>query len=520
MNLLNTVMAMGPMEGLLHGLSIALSPELLLAALVGALLGTIMGLVPGIGPVTGAAILLPLTYVFDPLTGMIVIAGMFYGIMYGGSTTSVLLNMPGEAPSVVASFEGYPLAKQGRAGPALGVIAIASFIAGTGGVILMSFVAAPVAQAAVVFGSAEFFALTLGGLIVLARIMGGSLAGGLLPLAFGLFLGILGEDAISGAARYTFGVREVSQGVSIVALAVGLFGLAELLRIIIHRGDTPYVGSLRWRSLIPTRDDVRNSWGSWFRGGGIGFGMGLLPGPSISLATLLSYKVESLFGRDRKKFGKGAISGLAGPEAANNAAATSSMIPVLALGLPFSATLAVMLVAMQVHGIQPGPQLVSTNPDLFWGLIASLLIGNIMLLVLNVNFIRLWVAMLRVPNWILLPTVVALCWAGIYAFRLSWFDLAVAAVLAILGFFMIRYNFQIVPVLLGALIGPLVERHFRQGLTAANGDLTYFFSQPIAVGIWITVAVLVLGLPIMRWLMIRRENSESSAATTPPAATS
>ncbi|GAA1825041.1 tripartite tricarboxylate transporter permease [Nesterenkonia flava] len=505
-------LAMSPWEGLLHGLAVALTPEHLLAALVGALLGTIMGLVPGIGPVSGAAILLPLTYVFDPLTGMIVIAGMFYGIMYGGSTTSVLLNMPGEAPSVVAAFEGYPLAQQGRAGPALGVIAIASFIAGTGSVILLSAVAAPVAQAAVIFGSAEYFALTLGGLIVLSRVMGGSLAAGLLPLAFGLFLGILGEDAISGAARYTFGVREVSQGVSIVALAVGLFGLAEILRLLVHRGEVPKVGSLRWRSLIPTRDDLRNSAGPWLRGGGIGFGMGLLPGPSISLATLLSYRVESLVGRDRKKFGKGAISGLAGPEAANNAAATSSMIPLLALGLPFSATLAVMLVAMQVHGIQPGPQLVSSHPDLFWGLIASLLIGNVMLLVLNINFIRVWVAMLRVPNWILLPSVVALCWAGIYSFRLSWFDLAAAAVLAVLGFCMIRFNFQIVPVLLGALIGPLVERHFRQGLTAANGELSYFVTQPIAAGIWAVVALLVIGLPLLRFFAGRRRQPESDAA--------
>lgn len=496
---------MGAIEGLLYGLSVVFTVEHLVAAFVGALLGTIMGLVPGIGPVSGAAILLPLTYVFDPLTGMIVIAGMFYGIMYGGSTTSILLNIPGDAPSVVSAFEGYPLAQRGRAGPALGITAIASFVAGTGSAVLLSFVAAPLAQVAVVFGSAEYFALTLGGLLVLARITGGSVAGGLLPLAFGLFLGVLGEDAISGAARFTFGVREVSQGVSIVALAVGLFGLAEIVRIIVHSSDTPYVGSLRWRELVPRRDDVRNSAGSWARGGGIGFALGLLPGPSISLATLLSYKVESLLGRDRRKFGKGAVSGLAGPEAANNAAATSSLIPLLALGLPFSATLAVMLVAMQVHGIQPGPQLVTSHPDLFWGLIASLLIGNVMLLVLNVNFIRLWVAVLRIPNWILLPSVVALCLAGTFSFRLSWFDLAVAAFLGIIGYLLIRYNFQIVPILLGTLIGPLVERHFRQGITAANGDLTYFFTQPIAIGIWAAVALLTIGLPLLKWGMRLRQ---------------
>lgn len=505
---------MNPWEGLLYGLSVALTPEHLLAALVGALLGTIMGLIPGVGPVSGAAILLPLTYVFDPLTGMIVIAGMFYGIMYGGSTTSILLNIPGDAPSVVSAFEGYPLAQSGRAGPALGITAIASFIGGTGSVIVLSMVAAPVAEVAVLFGSAEYFALTLGGLIILSRIMGGSITAGLLPLAFGLLLGVLGEDAISGDARFTFGVREASQGVSIVALAVGMFGLTEILRLIIQKQSTPYVGSLRWRQLIPTKSDMRNSAGSWFRGSGIGFGLGLLPGPSISLSTLLSYRLESMVGRDRKKFGKGAVSGLAGPESANNAAATSSMIPLLALGLPFSATLAVMLVAMQVHGIQPGPQLVTTNPDLFWGLIASLLIGNVMLLLLNINLIRVWVAVLRVPNWILLPAVVAICWAGVYTYRLSWFDLVVAAALAIIGFFMLRYNFQLVPVLLGTLIGPLVERHFRQGLTAANGDLTYFMSQPIAAGIWIAVLLIVVGLPLLRWWLGRRSRANPDTVTT------
>lgn len=498
---------MNPWEGLLYGLSVAFTVEHLIAALVGALLGTIMGLIPGIGPVSGAAILLPLTYVFDPLTGMIVIAGMFYGIMYGGSTTSVLLNIPGDAPSVVSAFEGYPLAQAGRAGPALGITAIASFIGGTGSVIVLSLVAAPVAKAAIVFGSAEYFALTLGGLLVLARIMGGSVTAGLLPLAFGLLLGVLGEDAISGTARFTFGVREASQGVSIVALAVGLFGLTEILRIIIQKASTPYVGRLGWRQLIPSKDDMRNSVGSWFRGSGIGFGLGLLPGPSISLATLLSYRLESMVGRDRHKFGKGAVSGLAGPESANNAAATSSMIPLLALGLPFSATLAVMLVAMQVHGIQPGPQLVTTNPDLFWGLIASLLIGNVMLLILNINLIRVWVAVLRVPNWVLLPAVVAVCWAGVYTFRLSWFDLVVAAALGVIGFFMIRYNFQLVPVLLGTLIGPLVERHFRQGLTAANGDLSYFITQPIAASIWVGVVLVIIGLPVFRWWVGRRRQT-------------
>ncbi|GAB3194389.1 tripartite tricarboxylate transporter permease [Nesterenkonia suensis] len=504
---------MSPLEGLLHGLSVVATPEHLLAALAGALLGTIMGLVPGIGPVSGAAILLPLTYVFDPLTGMIVIAGMFYGIMYGGSTTAILLNIPGEAPSVVSALEGYPLAQQGRAGPALGITAVASFVAGTGGVILLSLVAAPVAQAAVIFGSAEYFALTLGGLIVMARIMGGSLAQGMLPLAFGLLLGVIGEDAISGDPRFTFGIREVNQGVSIVALAVGLFGLAEILRIVVHKTDVPFVSSLRWRQLIPTAEDARNSLGSWFRGGAVGFGLGLLPGPSISLATLLSYKLESMVGRDRRKFGRGAVSGLAGPEAANNAAATSSMIPLLALGLPFSATLAVMLVAMQVHGIQPGPRLVTDHPDLFWGLIASLLIGNAMLLVLNVNFIRLWVSMLRVPQWILLPTVIALCLAGIYSFRLSWFDLAVAGVLGVLGYFLVRQGFHMVPILLGALLGPLVEQHFRQGLTAANGELSYFITQPIAMTIWVIVGLIVVVLPAVRWWVARSRGAAAEVVS-------
>lgn len=497
---------MGPLEGLLYGLSVAFTLQHLIAAFAGALIGTVMGLVPGIGPVTGAAILLPLTYVFDPLTGMIIIAGMFYGIMYGGSTTSILLNIPGDSGSVVSSFEGYPLSLQGRAGPALGITAIASFVGGTGSVLVVTMVAAPVAKAAVVFGSAEYFALTLGGLVILSRLMGGSLAGSFIPLGVGLFCGVIGEDLITGASRFSGGISEVAQGVSVVALAVGLFGLAEITRLVIGKQSLPKVASLKWKELIPTKEDTKNSVGSWGRGGVIGFLLGLLPGPSISLATFLSYKIESVFGRDRSKFGKGAISGLAGPEAANNAASTSSMIPLLSLGLPFSATLAVLLVAMQVHGIQPGPGLVDSRPDLFWGLLASLIIGNLMLLLLNINMIRVWVAFLRVPNWILLPTVITLCFAGVYSFRNSWFDLAVASGLGIIGFFFVRYGYQLVPILLGALLGPEVEKHMRQGLMSSNGDVSYFFTSPIAGGIWGLVAIIVIGVPIIKVFMRKRKS--------------
>lgn len=493
---------MDPIEGLLYGFSVALTLQHVLAALSGAFLGTIMGLIPGIGPVTGAAILLPLTYVFDPLTGLIVIAGMFYGIMYGGSTTAILLNIPGEAPSVVSSFEGYPMSQQGRAGPALSITAIASFIAGTGGVLVVTMVASPIANVAIAFGSAEFFALTLGGLILLSRLMGGSMASSFIPLSLGMFLGLVGEDATTGMSRFSLGVQEASQGVSVVALAVGLFGLGEITRLIVAQQTLPTVSSLRWKALIPSTEDVRNSRASWLRGGTIGFGLGLLPGPSISLATFLSYKVEGIFGRDRHRFGKGAASGLAGPEAANNAAATSSLIPLLSLGLPFSATLAVMLVAMQVHGIQPGPRLVTDHPDLFWGLLASLIIGNIMLLVLNINLIRLWVSFLKVPSWALMPSVILLCFAGVYSFRSSWFDLVIAAILGLIGFVFVRYGYQLVPILLGALLGPEVERHLRQGMTAANGDISYFITQPIALSIWIVVTLIVIGLPTLR--MVRK----------------
>lgn len=504
-----------PWEGLLFGLQVAITPENLLAALVGALVGTLLGILPGIGPVAGAAIVLPLTFTMEPTAALIVIGAIYYGVAYGGSTTAILLNIPGEASSVVTAIDGHKMTSQGRAGPALGITAIASFVAAMGSVLLVAVASPFFAGIGLRFGPAEFFSVTFGGLIILAvAFNGATLASGLLPLFAGLGLGTIGTEGVTGSQRFTFGSLALSEGVSIVSLGIGVFAVTELVFLI---GSTtifsrPSVQPLRFRQCIPSSTDLKRSVLPVSRGGLIGFAFGLMPGPSQAMSTFFSYRLEQSVGRHRHELGTGAVEGVAAPEAANNAAATSSIVPVLALGLPFSATLAFMLTALQVQGVTPGPLLITQHPEIFWGVIASMIVGNVVLVFLNLNLISVWVRLLRVPYDVLIPSIFGLCIAGAFGARYIPADVFWIIPLAVLGYLFRRSAFGVVPLLLGLILGPLVEKHLREGLFLSAGDWTYLFaSSGITVTVWLVVLAALL-LPRLTVLLGRRHS-----ATAPPA---
>ena len=494
---------MGALEGILFGLEVALTPENLLAALIGALAGTLVGLLPGLGPIAGASILLPLTFTMSPTAGVIMLAGIYYGVMYGGSTTAVLLNIPGEAPSVVASFDGYEMTKQGRAGPALGIIAFGSFIAGTLSVVGVTLFAPALSRVALQFGPAEFFALTAGGLLLLSRLLGGSMASGLVPMIMGVAFATVGEEAVTGSYRFTFGYLEMARGINIVPVAIGMFGLTELIIMSEQVGRRPTVESLKFRDLLPSKNDWKRAAAPYARGGLLGFGMGLLPGPSTTMATFLSYRLEKAVSRNRKEIGKGAVEGIAGPEAANNAAATSSMVPVLALGIPFSATLALILAALIAQGITPGPLIMTQFPEIFWGVIASMYIGNVILLALNLPAIRLWVALLKVPTHVLIPLVLFIAVFGAYSARGNMLDVYVALSLGVIGYVFRKLDFQPAPLLVGIILGPLMEKHLREGLFLSNGDPSFFWGSGLAMTIWGVAIAGIVG-PFFARLIGRR----------------
>lgn len=482
-------------EGLLYGLSQAIAPELLLAALAGALVGTLVGVIPGIGPVAGAAIVLPLTFAFDPAVGLIMIAGIYLGAQYGGSTTSVLLNIPGDASAIVATFDGHQMAKNGRAGAALSIMAIGSFIAGTVGLTILVVTAGWVADFALNFGSVEFFALSAGGLIVLARITGGSLGGGLLPMIIGIALATVGTEGTTNYTRFTFGNADLSLGVSLAAVAVGLYGISELMLMIEDKHGTRKPTSVRLRELLPTRSELRRSWTPWIRGSFLGFVFGLLPIPSATLSTFSSYKLEKSVSKYRKEIGKGAVEGIAGPEAANNSAAIGSIVPVLLLGLPFSATLALMLSAMIVHGIQPGPLMMTQHPDVFWAVIGAMFVANLMLLLLNLPMIGVWVRVLRTPRHFLIPIIVVFGVLGSFSLHNNMIDVYIMLAMGVVGYILRKFDFNLAPLLVGVVLGPMIEKYFLRNLFLGRGDPAYFISTPISAGIWIVVAaVLVLGL--------------------------
>lgn len=495
---------MDVLQQLVYGFEVVLTPENLIAALIGCLAGTIVGVLPGLGPTAGAAVLLPLTFTLGPVAGLIMIAAIYYGVQYGGSLTSVLLNIPGETSSVMTTVDGYQMTRQGRAGAALFIMTIGSFIAATVAVILVTFIGPPIAEFAIEFGPPEFLALAVVGLVFLVRIMGGSLVSGLIPMVIGLALGTIGMDAVSGTNRLEFGVPALAQGIDVVAVAVGVFGIAEVMRLVIGDGRLPTIKKVRMRELRPTRDDLRRSWAPWGRGTLTGFIFGLLPGPGPTVSTFVAYKFERIFSRNRDKLGTGAIEGVAAPEAANNAAATSGMVPLLALGIPFTPVLALMVAAMMIQGVTPGPLLSVQHPEIFWGVIASMYIGNVVLVILNLPLIGLWVRLLQVPHSILVSVITVVSIAGTYALNSSMLDVCVLVIAGVLGYVLTNFGYHLAPLALGLILGPFAERYLREGLFISQGDLSYFFTSPIAMALW---AFLALGLLLQTVLGIRARRS-------------
>lgn len=500
------------MDGLLYGLEVALSPGNLGAAFVGVLFGTLIGVLPGLGPTAGAAILLPLTFAMDPVAGLIMIAGIYYGTIYGASTTSVLLNIPGDSSAIVTTFDGHKMTKNGRAGPALTIITVGSFLTGTVATLLITFFGPGMSAIAIEFGPGEFLAIVIAGLVFLARVMGGRLLDGLLPLALGLMVATIGFDPAGGTSRFTLGSSTLNQGISVVAVAVGAFGVGEVMRNVLYLNPNERVERIRLKDLIPTKTDWRRALAPWFRGGVLGFVLGLLPGAAPTVSTFMSYRLEKAVSKHRQEIGTGAIEGVAGPEAANNSAATSGIIPLLSLGIPFTVPLALMLAAMMVQGIVPGPLLVDQRPDIFWGVIASMYIGNIMLVILNLPMIGVWVRLLQVPPGILMASIAGLAVAGIFAVNNSIFDVWVLVGSGILGFAFSKIGLHLAPFAIGLILGPFVEKYFREGVIISNGDILYLFDSAIALSIYAIVLV-YLTYPLWSRVFRRRKRSSKSRNT-------
>lgn len=485
---------MEAVEGLLYGMQVLFTPMTLLGAFIGVLVGTAVGVLPGLGPVAGAALVFPLTFALDPLTGLVMIAGIYSGAMYGGSTASILMKVPGDTAAVVATIDGYEMTRRGRAGAALSITAVGSFIAGTISVVMVTFFSVYLAKFGLLFGPPEFFVLTAGSLLVFARITGGSLTSGMLPLVLGLVFGTVGQEAVTGDFRFTFGITELSQGLSLTPVAVGLFGVAEVLILTEAAArNAKKVSAVRLRDMFPTREEWRRAMAPWGRGSLVGFVLGLLPGPSGTLSTFASYRLEKAVSRNREELGHGAVEGVAGPEAANNAASTSSLVPVLSLGIPFSATLALMLAAMIVQGVEPGPLLVEEHPDLFWGVVASMYVGNIMLLILNLPLVGLWVNLLRTPQYLLVLVILVLSVIGAFSVRNSMLDVVSLFVFGLVGYVLRKLDFSLAPLILGLVLGPLIESYFRESLFLSKGDLGIFIDSPVAVGLWICIGVIIVG---------------------------
>ncbi|MCL4488000.1 MAG: tripartite tricarboxylate transporter permease [Chloroflexi bacterium] len=493
-------------QNLALGFSVALSPQNLLFCFIGVLMGTLIGVLPGIGPVTGVALLIPITYGLNPTTAIITMAGLYYGAMYGGSTTSILLNVPGENSSVMTCLDGYAMARKGRAGPALGMAALASFIAGTFAVIMLSLIANPLADLAISFGPPEYFALTFLGLTLVTSLTGKSMIKGIISGLFGLLIASIGIDAISGAARFTYGNIYLLDGVGFIGVAVGLFAVSEVLCNIEAPMQSVFMQpKLTLRNLFPNLQDWKDSFGALWRGSILGFVVGVLPGAGATIASFMAYAAEKKASKHPEKFGTGAIEGVAAPEGANNAAAGGAMVPLLTLGIPGSGTTAVMMGALLIHGLRPGPLLFDNNPDFVWGLIASMYIGNIMLLVLNMPLIGIWVSLLRVPYRLLMPLVLIISAVGVYATDNMISDVWIMFVFGLIGYVMRKLEFHPAPVVLGLVLGPMVERSLRQALTMSHGSLAIFFARPMSA-VLIILALLSLFTPVVR-AMWRRAGS-------------
>ncbi len=473
------------------GFSVAVSPVNLLYAFVGALVGTLIGVLPGIGPVATIAMLLPITYALQPVSALIMLAGIYYGAQYGGSTTSILLNMPGETSSAVTCLDGYQMARKGQAGAALAVSALGSFFAGSVATVMIATVATPLSDFALKFGPSEYFSLMCLGLIGAVVLAHGSLLHAISMTVLGLVLGLVGTDVNSGLARYSFGVPELTDGLGVASVAMGLFGFAEIV-LNLQTSEKREILTSKVTGLWLTMAQFRKAWPAVLRGTGIGAVLGLLPGGGAMLSSFAAYAVEKKVSDDPSEFGRGAIQGVAGPESANNAGAQSSFIPLLTLGIPENAVMALMVGAMTIHNIQPGPQVMTSNPALFWGLIASMWVGNLMLVVLNLPLIGIWVQLLRVPYRILYPLILVFCSIGIYTINNTSFDVSQTAFFGLLGFVFVSLGCEPAPLLLGFVLGPLMEENLRRALLLSRGDFSVFVTRPISLVLLLLALALLL----------------------------
>ena len=479
------------LDNLALGFSTALTLQNLIYCFLGVLLGTMIGVLPGLGPIATIAMLLPATYALPPIAALIMLAGIYYGAQYGGSTTAILVNIPGESSSVVTAIDGYQMARRGRAGVALFTAGFGSFFAGCVATLVLAAFAAPLAQVAFKFGPAEYFSLMVLGLIGAVVLASGSLIKAIGMIILGLLLGLVGTDVNSGAARYSFDIPELTDGIGFVAIAMGVFGFAEIMSNL-EQKDKRETFLDKVTSLWPSKEDFKRMMPSILRGTGIGSLLGVLPGGGAPLAAFAAYSLEKKTSKYSAEFGKGAIEGVAGPESANNAASQTSFIPLLTLGIPPNAVMALMVGAMTIHNIQPGPQVMTSNPALFWGLIASMWIGNLMLIILNLPLIGIWVKMLTIPYRHLYPAILVFCCIGVYTVNNSNFDIFMTAIFGIAGYLFFKLGCEAPPLLLGFILGPMMEETFRRALLLARGDFTTFITRPLSLGLLIAAAALVV----------------------------
>ena len=489
---------MNNVESLLHGFASALTLTNLMFGLLGTFLGTLVGVLPGIGPALAIALLLPITYSINPASALIMFAAIYYGAMYGGSTTSILLNTPGESGSVITALEGHQMAKRGRAGAALATAAIGSFVAGTIATAVLAFAAPSLANVAISVTAADYFALMLVAFMTVGSLLGSSMIRGMVSLSVGLALGLVGSDLQSGAVRLTFGNLHAIDGIETVTVIVSIFALGEALYIAGRAKESGWSLIQMQGKALMTREDLKRSWKPWLRGTGIGFPLGIMPAGGSEVPTFLSYSVEKNLSKNKDEFGKGAIEGVAGPEAANNANAAGALVPLLALGLPTSATAAVILVAFQTYNIQTGPLLFQTNPDVLWTLIAALFVGNTLLLILNLPFVKIWIKLLKIPKPYLFAGITTFALMGAYVANNAVFDLWIALGVAVVGYFFRRFGVPITPLIIGLILGPMAELQMRRALQISGGDPAALFATPLSKVLYLILAIVVFAQFIWR----------------------
>ncbi len=492
------------LHNLAYGFSVSLLPINLLYCLIGAILGTVIGVLPGIGPLATIAMLLPLTFGLPPTSSLIMLAGIYYGSQYGGSTTAILINLPGESSSAVTTIDGYQMARRGRAGPALAAAGIGSFFAGTVATVLIAMVAKPLTAVALSFGPAEYFSLMTVGLISSIALASGSILKAVGMICAGLLLGLTGTDVYTGQERFTFDTTELLDGYDFVAIAVGVFGIGEILRNL-ESGNVRGSIVSNVAGLWPSKSDWKRMIAPSIRGTIIGSFLGILPGGGALLSSFVAYNVEKNVSKHRAEFGKGAIEGVAAPESANNAGAQTSFIPMLSLGIPSNAVMALMVGAMVIQGIQPGPSVITRNPDLFWGLVTSMWVGNAMLIVLNLPLIGIWVALLRVPYNVLFPAIVAFCCIGVYSVGNSEFAVYEVTVAGLLGYLLVKLECEMAPFILGFILGPMLEEHLRRAMILSAGDPTVFVTRPISA---VLLAIAVVTLVVVSLPAIAKKRKE------------